>query len=565
MIRFLPGTEVIDGISIGGGGAVAIESGGLNCLESEFFTSNSDSNKLENGKFGIDANMYLASANCIYIYPARIENAENKTEHYLIIGDKILKSDKDNEWSLGSYSENWNSLYARSLIANDVLAIKADKEIEIFTNAIPSVDSSGNTVDNSKKTLLDIDGNFKLMNSERGYFLTDSTGNQYAGIYNNASNLWIGCQGNDTSYHHRGNTFISAGTNSSGNGNSTIYISVPDSTNANGHINHKAFHEGMNLIPRTTNTYDIGSSDYKWKTLYLNNFTIGEGTIKNSADTDVKCALIQSPANRYIALGGSNTTYVFAGGDNKIGLGHANVRWKGLWTYNFTIDANGHINNSLIPTKTNSYSLGRSLNPDKPDEDERRWKNAFFSGTVANKGNNSNFTVENDKWKIGLHLGSKGNNRGIYDFTNSRWIFNLDDSSILRINQNLIPPQDGTDINLGSTNTRWNNGYFKGNLYVTGLMKSGTFYAGGSNCGIQVTKINEDYGDGYAIYPYFTSTSYLAWVGAPSNAFDAVYTITVNATNVNATTINATTGIFSDKVYTKTGTVSKSDIRLKNV
>ena len=85
-------------------------------------------------------------------------------------------------------------------------------------------------------------GGLALIKS-KGYYLVDSGGNTYTGLYDNGSNLWIGSTQTQAK-HHIGQTYISAGYNSTNStGNSTIYISVPTDANNNG-TNYAALHAG---------------------------------------------------------------------------------------------------------------------------------------------------------------------------------------------------------------------------------------------------------------------------------------------------------------------------------
>lgn len=96
-------------------------------------------------------------------------------------------------------------------------------------------------------------GSIILKSTSRGYFLTDSVGYEYPGIYDNGSNLWIGSK-QTAEKHHHGSTYISSGFNrtsinattkvETGTGNETIFISVPNANNTDA-SNYKVFHHGM--------------------------------------------------------------------------------------------------------------------------------------------------------------------------------------------------------------------------------------------------------------------------------------------------------------------------------
>jgi hypothetical protein len=94
-------------------------------------------------------------------------------------------------------------------------------------------DGLGNTITSTYLKLSGgtMTGNIKMSETTGGYFLQDSAGYDYPGIYDNGSNLWIGSLQN-TSTHHTGLTIISSGYNATDKvGNPTIYIAIPNEDN----------------------------------------------------------------------------------------------------------------------------------------------------------------------------------------------------------------------------------------------------------------------------------------------------------------------------------------------
>jgi len=92
--------------------------------------------------------------------------------------------------------------------------------------------------------------------SGRGYFLKDSAGNSYPGVYDNGSNLWLGSTAT-ASTHHKGQTYISAGHNGT-SGNATIYVCVPNAAN-NGGTNYGVYHTGNKPTPADIGAQAAGS------------------------------------------------------------------------------------------------------------------------------------------------------------------------------------------------------------------------------------------------------------------------------------------------------------------
>jgi hypothetical protein len=126
-------------------------------------------------------------------------------------------------------------------------------------------------------------GNIRMSSTSRGYFLKDSTGHEYPGIYENGSNLWIGSKAT-AEQHHTGSTYISAGHNGT-TGNNTIYISIPNDANDNG-INYAVVHEGNYTSYQVDQKVKQGRSTAStWRALlsHYNNVAAGTdpGTVTN--------------------------------------------------------------------------------------------------------------------------------------------------------------------------------------------------------------------------------------------------------------------------------------------
>ena len=143
-----------------------------------------------------------------------------------------------------------------------------------------------------------ITGNLKINSAGKGLFLKDKNSNLYPGIVDNGTNLWIG-SGATSSTHHVGNTYISAGYNStSGTGNSTIFISVPNATNDGG-TNYNVLHDGNTSFTQTVKSSDAGA--YQIGTIKIN----GSDTILYGKDTDndIKVNMIARGTTKAYLLG----------------------------------------------------------------------------------------------------------------------------------------------------------------------------------------------------------------------------------------------------------------------
>lgn len=183
----------------------------------------------------------------------------------LIIGDAENHEDQsyvkaqNKNGAISVYTHSARGLYNHGGGPNSHTAgwlIAANTLNETFINSCDDNKDIFFAIKTTKKGRFTATGNMVLMNKERGYFLTDSAGNEYPGVYDNGSNLWIGSK-QTKEKHHVGGTYISTGYNGTA-GNTTIKVSVPNSTNSDG-TNYDVYHSGM-IIP--TSNGGTGNSTF---------------------------------------------------------------------------------------------------------------------------------------------------------------------------------------------------------------------------------------------------------------------------------------------------------------
>lgn len=94
----------------------------------------------------------------------------------------------------------------------------------------------------------------------KGIYLMDSTNTEYAGIYDNGTNLWIGANKTNDGIHHTGLVCISSGYDVSGNPNDTIRIINPskNGTESTG-VSNKVWHQGMTFKSLWSGSWSSGS------------------------------------------------------------------------------------------------------------------------------------------------------------------------------------------------------------------------------------------------------------------------------------------------------------------
>lgn len=173
--------------------------------------------------------------------------------------------------TLSSVHQKWFSLAITSsgsivLYAKDTVGGTAQAQVSIGNATYPIIlrDNGSGTVGVGIGTFpnaseVDSSLNIKLINKQRGYFLTDSTGYLYPSAYDNGSNLWIGAT-ETSSQHHRGKTYISTGYDGSA-GNTTINVSVPNATNT-GASNYAVYHANYHPFVDWTETNPTSMTPY---------------------------------------------------------------------------------------------------------------------------------------------------------------------------------------------------------------------------------------------------------------------------------------------------------------
>ena len=151
-----------------------------------------------------------------------------------IVGDNV-KFNRPLEIQIGNTS--------KTIEQSDSSTIWTHSDIGFADNTSGLLSTGTQTINGLKK----FTSNMRLVNTERGYFLTTKDANnnlvEYAGIYDNGSNLWIGAIATRSS-HHLGETYISTGYNETNSkGNDSVFICVPNEANDGGSI-YKIIHTG---------------------------------------------------------------------------------------------------------------------------------------------------------------------------------------------------------------------------------------------------------------------------------------------------------------------------------
>lgn len=151
----------------------------------------------------------------------------------------------------------------------------------LYATNVLSVQPSTGTI--RAKNFKAISGSFTAANTGFGLYLTDSASNQYAGIYDNGTNLWVGATSSE-GMHHKGTLFLSVGytgtIGQSGVAATTgAYLSFPTfdtSFKINGHTSRIIVN---GTAGNSTTPVFINSDGQPTATTYSLNATINAGAV----------------------------------------------------------------------------------------------------------------------------------------------------------------------------------------------------------------------------------------------------------------------------------------------
>ena len=151
----------------------------------------------------------------------------------------------------------------------------------------------------------------------------------------------------------------------------------------------KLTHDGYlklagHFIPKSDNTYDIGSSSLRWKNTYLSGTLYGKMYYtRDSGDNSTKFLTIAatSPNNHfhlfadYVKQSDATDVTVFFGYNAEILKYEFRSKWSGANETLLKLDGSALVNYSrtFLPMSDNSYDLGSS---------SYRWKNGYFVNEV---------------------------------------------------------------------------------------------------------------------------------------------------------------------------------------
>jgi len=196
------------------------------------------------------------------------------------------------------------------------------------------------------------------------------------------------------------------------------------------------------LLPAANNTYDLGTTGYKWRDIYVNNFQTtstgfaasgtefkfsdaGDCNVIINADTDNDTSELHHPSLSFkqdgivhvLDIGINSLSSDFTGGSHNFGYikvgGHANVGLEIATsgsagnnpTKRLTIDHDGHI----LPGADSTYNIGTNAN---------RFANAYvdtYYGDGSNLTGINTDLVADTSPQLGGNLASNGNNINMAD------------------------------------------------------------------------------------------------------------------------------------------------------
>ena len=265
--------------------------------------------------------------------------------------------------------------------------------------------------------------------------------------------------------------------------------------------------------PWATNTYDLGSSSYQWRNLYVD----GTANIDTLAldNTD--------------GLGVGSHCKPTTDGDKH--LGGTNRYWQYLYVH--SIFTKG----GVIPSPTDTHNLGGASN---------RWLEIYGANIYAWHTTPTVFWRESDRavdneglWRMvvdGGHFRLEENTAAAGDFSTARWWINIEPTTYIGLGGHVIPEQDN-QFDLGSsTLNEWRNLYLDGTAYIDTLSLSNAAGEGVSNHLVPAANITYSLGN----LSYLWSTIYGArlYITYDSDTVDAYAVQFIrNATTVTSSGI----------------------------
>lgn len=169
------------------------------------------------------------------------------------------------------------------------------------------------------------------------------------------------------------------------------------------YLQYASFSDNGHFIPKITETYNLGTSSYKWDQVYLNSIQF-----RGSSYTTDNYITSDAQNNIFFSVGGINSlvvenTDLRPGSGRDISLGTSSNKWYGLYTNSLQVPNSGTITSSL-PIKI----------------------------THASGGQKEFQIVYGDNIDFSLMVGTANSNHGLYDSkkgTNGTWILSADSTN----------------------------------------------------------------------------------------------------------------------------------------
>lgn len=142
----------------------------------------------------------------------------------------------------------------------------------------------------------------------KGVYLMDSANTEYAGVYDNGTNLWIGANQGDNGVHHTGGTYLSSGINTgTGTGNESIRVYIPDKNGDGNYYN--VWHKGMTFKILWSGTWSSGTIEMPEVNQY--NFFMMADNSKGTLIPVFKFGKWLRGIGGYLSPAGNTWTYSF--------------------------------------------------------------------------------------------------------------------------------------------------------------------------------------------------------------------------------------------------------------
>jgi cytoskeletal protein CcmA (bactofilin family) len=388
------------------------------------------------GDLRVDGNAYLSAGadGNIYVGDTNTDNVIFRADV-----DSDIVPDDHQTYTLGTSSQQWKTLFVQDMSASG--NVDVDGDMKVLGNLVIGGSASLSAGDNNNIYVGDLVTDNVVFRAEVDSDIVPNFDTTYT--LGTSAKKWKTLHVQD----------VSATNNLSVSGSTVLGSDNADNVTFRADIN-------SNILPNTTQLYDLGSNTQQWQELFVQDIS-ASNTVKIGNDLEV---VDDTTISGNIAVSGTSTlsgdvhiygdlrvdgnTYLSAGADGNIYIGDTNTD-----NVVFTAD----VDSDIVPDDHQTYTLGTS---------SQQWQELFVQDISASRDVDigRNLHVRGDLRVDGNTYLSAGADGNIYigDADTDNVVFTADvDSDIV--------PETGNSYDLGKSGQQWNN------LFVNDISASGGY------------------------------------------------------------------------------------------